>query len=79
MTTPDQEIVASARPLTTSNEVLPGLSKAKAAFLCAAGLSFLLSIYLYFGGDREGGIFVGIWVPSILSSGALLMGGDVHE
>jgi hypothetical protein len=58
---------ALARP-----EVLPGVSRPKALFLLAAGLSFLMSVYLFFGGDHERGIFVGLWVPSILSLGALL-------
>ncbi len=35
--------------------------------LTAAFLSFLLSIYLWFGGHKESGLYVGIWVPSILS------------
>ncbi len=39
----------------------------------AAFLSFLLSVYLWFNGDREAGIFVGIWVPSIVSTGAFLV------
>ncbi|MBM4184311.1 MAG: hypothetical protein FJ207_08790 [Gemmatimonadetes bacterium] len=43
--------------------------------LLAAGLSFLLSVYLFFSGNPEQGIFVGIWVPSILSAGTLLIGG----
>ena len=60
-------------------EVIPGVSKAKALFLLAAGLSFLLSVSLYFTGDHERGIFVGIWVPSILSAGALLLGRDYHD
>ena len=29
-------------------------------------ISFLLSVYLWFVGFREEGMFVGIWVPSIL-------------
>ena len=63
------------RPRTYVNaEVLPGISRAKAFFLVAAGLSFLLSVFLFFSGERERGIFVGIWVPSILSCGALLVG-----
>jgi hypothetical protein len=41
--------------------------------LGAAFLSFLFSISLWFGfagtADREAGIFVGIWVPSILATG----------
>ena len=39
----------------------------------AAFLSFLLSVYLWFTGDRQAGIFVGIWVPSIVSTGAFLV------
>lgn len=39
-------------------------------FLVAAGISFLLSIGLWFSGNRDEGIFVGIWVPSILAAGA---------
>ncbi len=44
--------------------------------LAAAFLSFALSVSLWFGvfgaPDRELGIFVGLWVPSILALGALL-------
>lgn len=56
--------------------VIPGVSPAKSLFFLAAGLSFLMSVYLYFSGDPQRGIFVGIWVPSILSAGALLLGGN---
>jgi hypothetical protein len=48
---------------------------AKASILAAAGLSFILSVYLWFTGSQEQGIFVGIWVPSILSFGALVFAG----
>jgi hypothetical protein len=41
--------------------------------LGAAFVSFLLSISLWFGfiglADKQAGIFVGIWVPSILAVG----------
>ena len=57
------------------DEVLPGIGKPQALFLLAAGVSFLLSVSLYFSGSREQGIFVGIWVPSILSAGTLILGG----
>lgn len=56
------------------SELIPGVDTPKALFLLAAGLSFLMSVYLFFSGDHERGIFVGIWVPSILSAGALLLG-----
>ena len=49
-------------------------------FLAAAFVSFLFSVSLWFGvvGDggpagREEGLFVGIWVPSILALGNLVM------
>lgn len=40
--------------------------------LLAAFLSFLFSIYLWFTGQRDEGIFVGIWVPSILAFGGYM-------
>ncbi|HEX2371395.1 MAG TPA: hypothetical protein VHI33_02145 [Solirubrobacterales bacterium] len=46
---------------------------ARGLFLAAALLSFVLSVFLYFGGDEIEGIFVGIWVPSILALGAFLV------
>jgi len=60
-------------------EVLPGVSRPKALLLLAAGLSFLMSVFLFFSGSREQGIFVGIWVPSILAAGALLLARNSHE
>jgi hypothetical protein len=52
---------------------------AKALFLLAAFVSFLLSVGLWFIGDHDAGIFVGIWVPSICSAGALIFSGGQHE
>jgi hypothetical protein len=53
---------------------------AKASILAAAFLSFILSIYLWFTGSHDQGIFVGLWVPSILSFGALVFAGSgSHE
>ena len=60
-------------------EVISGVSRPKALFILAAGLSFLMSVSLFFTGSQEQGIYVGIWVPSILSAGALLLGGNGHE
>jgi hypothetical protein len=47
----------------------------KAVLTCgfAAFISFIFSILLWFTGHREEGIFVGLWVPSILSSGTLFI------
>ena len=49
---------------------------AKGSILAAAAISFFLSVYLWFSGSQEQGIFVGIWVPSILSFGALMFAGS---
>ena len=35
----------------------------------AAALSFALSVVLWFSGERQEGLFVGLWVPSILALG----------
>ena len=32
-------------------------------------VSFLFSIYLWFGGNREEGLYVGLWVTSIIGVG----------
>ena len=43
-------------------------------FLAAGFLSFLVSVWLYFVMDeKEAGIFVGLWVPSIHTLGTLLL------
>ena len=49
--------------------------KAKGFFCLAAGISFVLAVYLWFGGQKNEGVFVGLWVPSILSFGALMLSG----
>lgn len=51
----------------------------KASILLAAFMSFLFSIFLWFSGSESQGIFVGIWVPSILSFGALVFAGSGHH
>jgi hypothetical protein len=42
-------------------------------FLVAALASFLLSIALWFTDNRDEGLFVGLWVPSILAAGGFWM------
>ena len=46
---------------------------ARYLILLAAGISFVLSVTLWFGGHELQGIFVGLWVPSILSLGAVVL------
>jgi ABC-type multidrug transport system permease subunit len=52
--------------------------KSKNYFVIAAFASFVFSVTLWFCGDtdlnRSQAIFVGLWVPSILSLGNLLNG-----
>jgi len=47
--------------------------RAAAAILVAAVASFALSVTLWFTGSHDQGIFVGLWVPSILSFGVLAL------
>jgi hypothetical protein len=42
-------------------------------FLVAAAGSFLLSIALWFTDHEDEGLFVGLWVPSILAAGGFWM------
>jgi CHASE2 domain-containing sensor protein len=51
--------------------------RAGVAILAAALVSLILSAVLWFSGDRQEALFVGLWVPSILGFGsvALLLSG----
>ena len=52
----------------------------QASILVSAAASLALSISLYFAGneqtDKLNGIYVGVWVPSILALGAFLLAGQ---
>jgi hypothetical protein len=50
-------------------------TKVKYLIGTAAFVAFLFSVSQWFGGDRERGLFVAIWVPSILALGNLLLVG----
>jgi hypothetical protein len=50
----------------------PSMRIAGFSILGAAFFSFLLSVTLWFSGEQEQGIFVGLWVPTILSLGAFV-------
>ena len=66
---------ASSSPSTALRTERSAIATSKALFFAAAGISFALSVWLWFSGDRERGLFVGLWVPSILSAGTLLLTG----
>ena len=54
--------------------MLTAALRAKLPFLIAGFLSFLFSVWLYFVQDEvTAGIFVGLWVPSILALGAFTL------
>lgn len=53
-------------------------ASAKVLILFAAFVSFLLSVVLFFAGNETQGIFVGLWVPSILSLGNFVRRGDAR-
>ena len=50
--------------------------KLKLVFLLAALFSFVLSVTLWFFVDREMGVFVGLWVPTLLGLGVLVLVGE---
>jgi len=55
-------------------------STARTLILVAALLSFALSVALFFlDDDKANGIFVGIWVPSILALGAFIAPPDSRD
>jgi hypothetical protein len=47
--------------------------QARSLILFAAFVSFVISVVLWFGGHHEQALFVGLWVPSILSLGAVVL------
>ncbi len=52
------------------------IARSKLLILLAAVISFVLSVSLWFTGHENQGIFVGLWVPSILSFGSLMVAGS---
>ena len=48
---------------------MPRTQRGVSLIMLAAFASFLLSVTLWFAGDRQYGVFVGLWVPSILAAG----------
>ena len=48
------------------------MKKSDYCILIAAFISFLFSVYLWFNGLQQEGLYVGIWVPSILAAGAYI-------
>lgn len=47
--------------------------RARSLVLLAAFVLFVISVVLWFDGHHDQGTFVGLWVPSILSLGAVVL------
>jgi len=69
-------VAVNKTPTSKEEHIKLSVKTSLAIFLGAAFASFLLSVALWFGvfgsPDRQLGIFVGLWVPSILSLGSFL-------
>ena len=52
---------------------------ARLLLFLAATASFVLSVSLWFTGNELQGIFVGLWVPSILALGAIVLPRSVRS
>lgn len=48
----------------------------KEVYVAGAVLSIVISFVLYLSGRREAGIFVGLWAPTILLLGGLMLKED---
>ena len=51
----------------------------KLLFMTSAFAALALSVGLWFLGEREEGLFVGLWVPAIHSLGTLVLTGERFE
>ena len=64
-----------AHSATENAEMIRATARARSLVVLGAFVSFLFSVSLWFAGMREEGLFVGLWVPSILGLGNLLLSG----
>lgn len=71
-------MTGASEPTDDRREQARRRATAKLLFVLAGTASFLLSVGLWFlGDDRETAIFVGLWVPSLFSLGALVSSPEV--
>jgi hypothetical protein len=67
------------RHIGTRTTALSREATSRLLLLLAAGISFVLSVSLWFAGNELQGIFVGLWVPSILALGTIVLPRDVSS
>jgi hypothetical protein len=48
-------------------------ARARGLLFLGAAISFVASVSLWFSGNELQGIYVGLWVPSILALGAIVL------
>jgi hypothetical protein len=48
------------------------LSTSDYYILAAALVALVLSVWLWFSGDQQAGLYIGLWVPSIIGFGIYL-------
>ena len=70
---PDPQATQLAGRPRTRRLTARQISRSKLLIFVAASLSFMLSVGLWFTGNESQGLFVGLWVPSILSFGTLML------
>ncbi|MGK0434491.1 MAG: hypothetical protein ACJA0V_003648 [Planctomycetota bacterium] len=63
----------NADATTAEIELAKAMGRARLLVLVGAFASFLFSVSLWFYGMRDEGMFVGLWVPSILGLGNLML------
>lgn len=73
MSNPDPQPTELTRRPRARRLTARQIARSKLLIFVAASLSFMLSVGLWFTGNESQGIFVGLWVPSILSFGSLML------
>lgn len=48
------------------------MNKGTSWIIIAAIISLALAIYVWFTGDKDSGLFIGLWVPSLFALAAYL-------
>jgi hypothetical protein len=70
----EEPVAQVALSSTRTSHLLAGTDqRSRLLLLAAAAVSFAFSVSLWFTGNELQGIFVGLWVPSILSLGAIVL------
>ncbi len=71
----DVRSIGNTAPLAPSLLASDRIARSRLLVLLAALISFFTSVFLWFSGHESQGVFVGLWVPSILSFGVLMLSG----